>query len=382
MVAPTSPLGLSPGVRRSPFFESTLKHGAKSFSVYNHMYFPGPYGTEEENYWSLVNNVVLCDVAIQRQVEIRGRDASRFVQLLTPRDLSQCGVGQCKYIVVTTEEGCIVNDPVLLRLEVDRYWLSSANSDLILWVKGLRTFSGLDVSVSEPDAWPVQVQGPKSPQVMEALFGEGVRELRYYRNSTMSLDGMSLVVSRTGYSGERGYEIFLRDADRGADLWEAVMAAGEPFGIRADTTSGIRRIEAGMLAYQTDMTIENNPFEVGLEWLVDLESGHDFVGKGALETVKREGPKVASCGLEILGGPLPARNAERWALRAGGANIGAATSCIASPRLGKNIALALVLPAHAQLGQRCLIGTPWGERDAVVVPKPFYDPKKTLARTT
>ena len=264
----------SVGVRRSPFFEATLRHGATNFAVYNHMYFPGTFRSAEEGYWSLVNDAILSDVAVERQVEISGPDASRFVQLLTPRSLSSCAVGQCKYVVLTSAEGGIINDPVLLRLEADRYWLSTADSDVLLWVKGVRTFAGLNVSVQEPDVSPVQLQGPKSLQIMRSLFGSAVDDLRYYWLRPLSLDGIPLIVSRTGYSGELGYEIFLCDAAKGDQLWESIMEAGRPFGLQPDTTSGIRRIEAGILAYQQDMTIENNPFEIGLDRLVALAPEH------------------------------------------------------------------------------------------------------------
>ena len=368
------------GVRRSPFFEATIRYGATDFSVYNHMYFPGNFRSAEEGYWSLVNDAILSDVGVERQVEISGADASRFVQLLTPRDLASCAVEQCKYVVLTSAEGGIINDPVLLRLEQDRYWLSTADSDVLLWVKGVQTFAGMDVRVREPDVSPLQLQGPKSLQIMQALFGAAVDDLRYYWLRHLDLNGIPLVVSRTGYSGERGYEVFLCDGSRGDELWETIMEAGRPFGLAPETTSGIRRIEAGILAYQQDMTIENNPFEIGLDRLVALDGEFDFIGKDALRKIKIDGVRRVSCGLEILGNPLASRNTHWWPIHVDGSDVGQATTCIYSPRLDKNIALAMIAPEHASLQSKVRLASPQGYLDAIVVRKPFYDPDKKLAR--
>lgn len=376
------PFTPSVGVRRSPFFEATIRHGATNFSVFNHMYFPGHFKSAEEGFWSLVNDAILSDVAVERQVEISGPDASRFVQLLTPRDLTSCAVGQCKYVVITSPEGGIINDPVLLRLDDDRYWLSTADADVLLWVRGVQTFAGMDVRVVEPDVSPVQLQGPKSLQIMQALFGGAVDDLKYYWLRRLDLDGMPLVVSRTGYSGERGYEIFLCDGSKGDQLWETIMEAGRPYGLQPDTTSGIRRIEAGILAYQQDMTIENNPFEIGLDRLVAVNGDFDFIGKKALKQIAFDGVHRVSCGLEIVGEPLAARNASWWPVRAAGSEIGIATSCIYSPRLKQNIALAMIVQGHSTLGSKVSVVSPAGALDAIVVQKPFFDPDKRIAKGT
>ena len=215
-------------IRKSPYFDATVKWGASGFSVYNHMYIPRDFGDPEQNFWNLINDAILCDVAVERQVEITGPDAAQFVQMLTPRDLSQMAVGQCKYILITNAEGGIINDPVLLRLEQNRFWISLADSDVLLWAQGVAVNAGLDVTIFEPDVSPLQLQGPRSLQIMTALFGEEIESLKYYWLRQYTLDGIPVVVSRTGWSSELGYELYLQDGSRGTELWEKIMAAGQP----------------------------------------------------------------------------------------------------------------------------------------------------------
>ncbi|MEL0283611.1 MAG: hypothetical protein VW964_03505, partial [Ilumatobacter sp.] len=249
--------GFGTQIRKSPYFDATVRWGATGFSVYNHMYIPRDFGDPEENFWNLVNEAILCDVAVERQVEITGPDAARFTQLLTCRDLSAMEVGQCKYILITNADGGLLNDPVLLRLADDHFWISLADSDVLLWAQGVAVHSGLDVTIREPDVSPLQLQGPKSREVMVALFGDWVADLRYYRLRETQLDGIPLVVSRTGWSSELGYEIYLRDGSRGDELWERIMSTGAPLGLKPGHTSSIRRIEGAMLSYHADATIEN-----------------------------------------------------------------------------------------------------------------------------
>ena len=222
----TKDFGFGTQIRKSPFFNGTVRWGATDFSVYNHMYIPRSFGDPEQNFWNLVNDAILCDVAVERQVEIVGPDAATFVQLLTPRNLSQCAVGQCKYVLITNEAGGILNDPVLLRLEENRFWLSLADSDVLMWAQGVATHAGLDVTICEPDVSPLQLQGPKSGDIMATLFGEAIRELKYYWLDHFELDGIPLVISRTGWSSELGYELYLLDGSQGEALWEKLMAVG------------------------------------------------------------------------------------------------------------------------------------------------------------
>ncbi len=371
--------GFGTQIRKSPYFDATVRWGATAFSVYNHMYIPRDFGNPEQNFWNLINEAILCDVAVERQVEIAGPDAARFVQMLTPRDLSKLAVGQCKYVLITNAEGCILNDPILLRLEENRFWLSLADSDILLWAQGVAVHSGMDVTIHEPDVSPLQLQGPKSGEVMRALFGDTIMDLKYYWLRRVELDGIPLIVSRTGWSSELGYEIYLQDSAHGDVLWEKIMAAGKPFGLKPGHTSSIRRIEGGMLSYHADADINTNPYELGLDRLVNLDSGADFIGKAALQRIKDQGVSRAQVGFLIDGEPLTGPNTTFWAIHRDGAAIGKVTSAIYSPRLKQNIALAMVAVDHTALGTKVEVVTGDGTRSATVVERPFYDPKKTLA---
>ncbi|MDB9973053.1 glycine cleavage system protein T [Oceanospirillaceae bacterium] len=263
--------GFGTQIRKSPYFDATIRWGATDFSVYNHMYIPRDFGNPQQNFWNLVNDVILCDVAVERQVEITGPDAAKFVQRLISRDLSKCAVGQCKYVLLTNAAGGVLNDPIMLRLAQNHFWISLADSDILFWAQGVAVNSGLDVHIGEPDVSPLQLQGPKSGEVMKALFGDDIADLKYYWLREYNLDGIPLIVSRTGWSSELGYELYLRDGSKGDLLWEKIMAAGKPFGIKPGHTSTIRRIEAGMLSYHADMDIHTNPYELGLDRLIDID---------------------------------------------------------------------------------------------------------------
>ncbi|NCF25305.1 MAG: glycine cleavage system protein T [Gammaproteobacteria bacterium] len=378
----TKDIGFGTQIRKSPFFDATLRYGAEAFSVYNHMYLPRDFGDPVENYWNLVNAAILCDVAVERQVEITGPDAARFVQLLTPRNLSQCQVGQCRYVLITSEEGGIINDPVLLKLGDNHFWLSLSDSDVLLWAKGIAVHSGMDVSIREPDVSPLQLQGPRSLEILKALFGDEIGTLRYYWFRETELDGIPLVVSRTGWSGELGYEIYLRDASRGDELWERIIRAGKPFGLCAGHTSTIRRIEGGMLSYHADMDMNTNPFELGLDRLVDLDMEDDFIGKAALRRIKAEGIRRKLVGLVISGPPIEGSNTRFWPLLAGDIEVGTITSAVYSPRLTRNIALALVSVDWTGKDSELLARCASGDHVATVVDVPFIDPQKQLPKSS
>jgi len=325
-------------LKRSPFFEATQRAGCLGYTIYNHMLLPIRYDDFEAEYRKLLADVTLWDVAVERNVEIAGPDGLRFAQLLTPRDLSKCPVGEGRYVVLTDESGGIVNDPVLLRLDQNRFWLACADSDVLLWAKGVARGSGLQVELRELDVAPLQVQGPKSKDLMRALFGDRVSALGYYHF----------------------FQAWL------------VMAAGQPYGIAPTGPSDIRRIEAGILNYGIDMTLENNPYEVGLERLVELDKPAEFIGRAALRRIKQEGVRKKLAGIEIDGARLDL-NMTRYPVRGGGH----VTSCVYSPRLKKNIGYAM-LPLPMATGLE--IETPDGVRRAAVVPMPFIDPKKLLAK--
>lgn len=374
------PLATGPRLRHSPFFDATCRYGCRIYSVYNHMLLPLYYQSPEADFWRLVNDVTVWDVAGERQVEITGPDAARFSQLLTPRNISNCDVGQCKYVLITAENGGIINDPLLLKLAENHFWLSLADSDVLLWAKGVAAFAGMDVHIREPDVSPIQIQGPKSPKVMTAIFGDWVQELRYFRFRELDHDGIPLLISRTGWSGERGYEIFLRDGSFGDTLWERVMEAGRAYGIGPAGPSTIRRIEAGMLSYGADMTLEENPFEIGLGRLVDLDQPVDFIGKAALREIAKKGVSRRLVGVQIEGEPL-SPNRQFWpVLDVEGGSIGRISSCVWSPRLKRNIALGIVKVGHDRIGTRLEIDTGGTIRRATVVETPFYDPKKEIVK--
>jgi aminomethyltransferase len=371
--------GFGTQIRKSPYFDATVRWGAKGFSVYNHMYIPRDFGDPEQNFWNLVNDAILCDVAVERQVEITGPDAAVFMQMLTCRDLSRMAVGQCKYILITNAEGGLLNDPVLLRLAENHFWISLADSDILLWAQGVAVHAGMDVTIREPDVSPLQLQGPQSGKVMTALFGESIGDLKYYWLREVELDGIPLVVSRTGWSSELGYELYLRDGSRGDELWEKIMTAGEPFGLEPGHTSAIRRIEGGMLSYHADADISTNPYELGLDRLVNLDTEADFIGKEALGRIRDEGVSRKQVGLIIDGTPLSGPNTSFWPITRDGATVGKVTSAVYSPRLEQNIALALVAVGFAGLGTELDVVTSSGRLTATVAEQPFYDPKKRLA---
>ena len=366
-------------VRKSPYFDATVRWGAKGFSVYNHMYIPRDFGDPVQNFWNLVNDAILCDVAVERQVEITGPDAAQFVQLLTPRNLSECAVGQCKYVLITDENGGVLNDPVLLRLAENHFWLSLADSDILMWAKGVAVNSGLDVNLSEPDVSPLQLQGPKSGDIAKAIFGERIDGLKYYWLEEFELNGIPLIISRTGWSSELGYEIYLRDGSRGNELWDHIMEVGKPMGLVPGHTSTIRRIEGGMLSYQADMDYTVNPFELGLGRLVDLEMDADFIGKKALKKIKSDGIKRSQVGIEISCTPLKHPNTSYWPIMVGSEEVGYITSAVYSPRLDKNIALAMMDVNHSAIDTAAETTTPEGNFPIKVVQKPFYDPKKKIS---
>ena len=369
-------------IRKSPFFKSTLNDGCKGFSIYNHMYIPRSFGDPVKNYWNLVNEAILCDVSVERQVQIEGPDAAEFVQLLTPRNISNIEVGQCKYILIVSEEGGIINDPVLLRVSKDKFWLSIGDSDVLLWAKGVKINSKLNVSITEPDVSPLQLQGPKSLVIMKAIFGDWVETIKYYRHKEYLFDGIPLVISRTGWSSEFGFEIFLQDSQYGDQLWEKIMGIGRPLGLHPGHTSTIRRIEGAMLSYVADMNINNNPFELGLDRLVDLDMEADFIGKSALINIKKNGIKNIFCGFEIDGPPLNEPSDEHIDISNNYNKIGFITSSVFSPRLNKNIGLGYLPVENSKIGYEAKVTIEALTRKLLVVEKPFYDPKKTIAKGT
>ena len=371
-------------LKKSPYFYASRRHGPKLYSTYNHHYHPRHYGDPVEEYWQLLNGVTLWDVGgAERQIEISGPDAFDFTNLLVARDLNKCQVGQCKYVFNTLPDGGIINDPVLLRVEENRFWLSLADSDVELWARGVAYGNDYDVTVKEIDVGPVQVQGPKSKDVMVDLFGDEILEIPYYFVRPFEVEGMRVLVSRTGYTAELGYEIYLYEASKnGTRLWDAVLEAGKPHDLAVIGPCHIRRIEGGILALGCDMWFDTNPYEVGMgyDWMVDLEQGADFIGKDALHQIKMDGPKRQLIGVEIEGANLGSFNdgsmIDVFPVHKDGQRIGEVTSACWSPRLEKNIGYAMVPTEQSELGTEYEIEKPDETVGAVVVPKPFVDPEK------
>jgi aminomethyltransferase len=364
-------------LKRSPYFQATQRAGCLGYTVYNHMLLPIRYDTFEAEYERLLADVTLWDVSVERNVEIAGRDGLALAELLTPRDLSKCAVGEGRYVLLTDDAGGIVNDPVLLRLEENRFWLACADSDVLLWAKGVARSSGLQVELRELDVAPLQVQGPKSRDLIRDLFGDATLQLKYYEFIKTNLGGIPVIVTRTGWTGELGYELYLLDPARGVDLWNRVMEAGKRYNIAPTGPSDIRRIEAGILNYGIDMTLDNNPYELGLERLVNLDKSAEFIGREALRKIARSGTPKKLVGVEIEGAKMDL-NMTRYPIRTGGR----ITSCVHSPRLKKNIGYAMVAAEYSAPGTRLEVQAPDGARSAVVVPMPFIDPKKTIAKSS
>tara|TARA_B100001142_G_scaffold326687_1_gene382676 strand:- start:2989 stop:4140 length:1152 start_codon:yes stop_codon:yes gene_type:complete len=372
--------GFGTQIRKSPFFDATVRWGAKDFSVYNHMYIPRDFGDPEQNFWNLINEAILCDVAVERQVQVKGPDASKFVQMMTPRDLSNMKVGQCKYVILTNQFGGILNDPVMLRVEEDCYWFSLADSDILFWAQGLNVNLKYDVEITEPDVSPIQLQGPKSKDIMVKIFGNEILELKYYWFKKFKLGNINLLISRTGWSSEFGYEMFLLKTSDGDELYETLMQEGKELGLHPGHTSTIRRIEGGMLSYHSDMDINTNPLELGLDKFIDLDGAFDFVGKDALIEIKKSGIQRKQVGLIIECEKLKGPNTKKWDIYKNQQYVGQVTSAVYSPRLEKNIALAIVDIEYSDIDTMLKIKIDDKLVDASITKKPFFDPNKLIAK--
>ena len=376
---PLTSTTLNPGpwYRTSPFYRATQRAGCTAYDLYQHMYHPNTYGDPEDEYRSLVNDVTLWDVSVERIVEITGPDASAFTNLLTCRDLTKCAVKQGKYMLVTAPDGGIVNDPVLLRVEENRWWLALADSDAGLYAMGVAVNSGLDVKVGHPEVYPVQVQGPKAKETMRDLFGDWILDMKYYWCDEADLDGIPVVISRTGWTAVVGYEIYLRNPSRGDDLWERILDAGKPYNIRVTPSSDIRRIEAGIFDWGSDISLTDNPFEItGLERLVE-EQEADYIGKSVLERIRREGVGRKLVGIEIEGAPVE-QPTRYWHAYRDGERVGHVTDSCWSPRLEKNIGYVWVPIELAESGTTLELDTDQGHRRGATASIPFIDPNKKV----
>jgi aminomethyltransferase len=373
---------IQPWYRKSPYFEATKRHGAKSWGLYNHMLLPTLYDDPVTEYEALLHDVTLWDVSVERCVEIRGRDAFELTNLVTCRDLTKVDVMQARYVLLTTAWGGIVNDPVLLRLAEDRFWLALADSDALLFLAGVAAGRGFDVEIEETDAAPMQVQGPRSKDVIRDLLGDDVADLRYYWCAEAEVDGIPVVVSRTGWTGEVGYEIYGMDPSRGDELFEAVFAGGEPYGIRVIAPSEARRIEAGIFNYGSDMRVSDTPLHItGLEKYVEFDQPHDFLGREALVRLAERGVDRKLVGVLIGGEPMTDEGAlnDFWPVHEpGGAAIGRVTAGAWSPRLERNVGYAWVPSTHAAVDTPLEVVSPTGARPSSVARLPFVDAEKQI----
>lgn len=357
-------------IRPSPFYESAVAEGMKSANVYNRMIMPTSFGNPEAEYWRLINGVSQWDVGVERQVQLSGPDAGRLAQILSPRDLSTCKVGQGKYVPLCNHRGTIINDPILLKLADDLYWLSIADSDIWLWASAIAAERGLDVQVSEPDVSPMALQGPKAEDVVAHVMGEWVRGLKYFWFRETEINGIPVAVQRSGWSKQGGFEIYLKDGSRGTELWNIFKEAGQPWGIGPGSPATAERTESGLVSVGGDTDEWTNPYEVRLGKYVDLDVSDDVVGIQALRRINAEGAKRHQLGL-VMEGDAPAPLGIRCLdISLGGQRVGKMTNCVWSPRMTANIGYALI-DASVQAGQEVLVMREQGPVTAKLVELPF-----------
>ena len=329
-------------LRPSPFFDATVADGVTSFTTYNHMLMPTGFGKPEEEYWRIINGVSTWDVAVERQVQLKGPDAGKLAQILSPRDLSKCVVGQGKYVALCNHDGVLLNDPILLKLADDLYWFSIADSNIWFWAKAIAAERGLNVEISEPDVSPLAVQGPKAETVIASMFGDWVKDLKYFWFKETEIDGIPVAVARSGWSKQGGFEIYLMDGSKGTQLWNLVKEAGRPWDIGPGNPNACERVESGLLSFGGDTDAQTNPFEVRMGKYVDLDVADDVVGIKALRKIKAEGPKRHQLGVKLEGSE-PIMTAFHWFdIMQGNAKVGDMTNIVWSWRLKQNIGFALV----------------------------------------
>ena len=366
-------IGIGTRIRKSPYFNSTIKYGVKGFTIYNKMYLPTGFSSPVEEYLSLINDVTFGDFAAERQVEVSGPDAFDFIKYINPRNLSKCDIGDCKYIVLTDSNGCIINDACLIRLEDDKFWVSPGDGDVLLWLQGVAMHSGMNVNICEPDVSPLQISGPKAGRLIQKLFAGEHDNLGYYKAKETSLENIPMVIARTGWSGELSYELYLQDRKLGNSLFELVYEAAKEFNGNVIAPNNIRTIEGGLLSYGSDFGREHNPFTIGLDRLVDVDQDIDFIGKEALKKIKENGTASKLIGVEMDGDPIDKVPEHFWTvLNLEGKKIGRLSRCIYSPRLKKNIGLAIVDSHATEEGNKVIIESPELKYNAIVAKLPWF----------
>ena len=370
-------IGIGTRIRKSPYFNSTIKYGVKGFTIYNKMYLPTGFSSPVEEYLSLINDVTFGDFAAERQVEVSGPDAFDFIKYINPRNLSKCDIGDCKYIVLPDSNGCIINDACLIRLEYDKFWVSPGDGDVLLWLQGVAMHSGMNVNICEPDVSPLQISGPKAGRLIQKLFAGEHDNLGYYKAKETSLENIPMVIARTGWSGELSYELYLQDRKLGNSLFELVYEAAKEFNGNVIAPNNIRTIEGGLLSYGSDFGREHNPFTIGLDRLVDVDQDIDFIGKEALKKIKENGTASKLIGVEMDGDPIDKVPEHFWTvLNLEGKKIGRLSRCIYSPRLKKNIGLAIVDSHATEEGNKVIIESPELKYNAIVAKLPWFPAEK------
>lgn len=355
-------------LRRTPFSDGVEAAGVKAYTVYNRMLLPTVFESPEADYHHLKNHVQVWDVACERQVELRGPDASKLMQMLTPRDLRGMMPGQCYYVPIVDETGGMLNDPVAVKLSEDRWWISIADSDLLYWVKGIANGWRLDVLVDEPDVSPLGIQGPKADDLLERVFGETVRSIRFFRFGWYQFEGRDIAIARSGYSKQGGFEIYVEGSDIGMPLWNRLFEAGEDLNVRAGCPNLIERIEGGLLSYGNDMTDDNTPHECGLGKFCNTHTAIGCIGRDALLRVATEGPVQQIRPIALHGDAVPGCD-RPWPVLAGGQKVGQVTSAAWSPDFQTNVAIGMIRMTHWDAGTRLEVETPDGMRQAMVQDK-------------
>jgi aminomethyltransferase len=337
-------------LRPSPFYKSTLKEGVANFTAYNNMLMPTGYGNPRAEYDRLMTGVSQWDVSVERQVQLQGPDAAALAQALSPRDLTKCKVGQGKYVALCNHDGTLINDPILLKMDDNRYWLSIADSDILLWARAIAAERGMNVKVTEADASPMAIQGPKAEDTVASVFGDWIRDLRYFWFKETEINGIPVAVARSGWSKQGGFEIYLMDGTRGTELWDIFREAGEPWGIGPGNPNPVERIESGLLSYGGDNDDMTNPYEVRMGDYVDLNVPDDVIGIQALRRIAQEGPRRHQIGV-ILDTDESLPWISKWAtISKDGQHVGHMTNSVWSYRIEKNIGFALVSTKTGNIG--------------------------------
>ncbi|MFA9420407.1 MAG: dimethylsulfoniopropionate demethylase [Gammaproteobacteria bacterium] len=349
-------ISISRRTRSTPFSRRVEEAGVKAYTVYNHMLLPTVFDTIETDYWHLCEHVQVWDVSCERQVEITGPDSKRLVQLMTPRDINRTAVGQGLYAPLCDENGGLINDPIAIKFANNHWWLSIADSDVKLWAKGLASGYALDVNISEPDIWPLAVQGPKAEELVARVFGEDVRRIKFFRSLMLDFKGSEMMVARSGYSKQGGFEIYLNDAALAEPLWDELFRLGADLNVRAGGPNLIERIESGLLSYGSDMTDAHTPFECGLDAYIDLDADIESLSLPALRA-------IAGKHQNLLVGLMfeQAMEIDSGDIRFGAQIVGTISSHAWSPRLGKHLALAMMkrdyLADHQTVEMKGMSGT-------------------------